>query len=82
MLSVNIGAGVNVMVWRGIGIQIRTTGKVGLLPKIYTEEFDYLQHHFGVIYKFAERRGGHGNFHKRKYKWGHKNYRYRKPRGM
>lgn len=80
MLSGNIGAGVNVMVWRGIGIQIRSTGKLMLLPEIINDNL--FHHHFGLIYKFAERRGGHGNFHKRKYKWGHKNYRYRKPRGM
>lgn len=82
MLSGNIGAGVNVMIWRGLGIQIRTTGKVGLLPEIYTAEFDYMHHHFGLIYKFPELTGGYSDFHKRKYKWGHKNYRYRKPKGM
>lgn len=82
MLSGNVGAGVNVMIWRGLGIQIRTTGKIGLLPEIYSAEFDYLHHHFGLIYKFPELTGGYNNFHKRKYKWGHKNYRYRKPKGM
>lgn len=82
MLSGNVGAGVNVMMWRGLGIQIRTTGKVGLLPEVYTTTFDYMHHHFGLIYKFPEMRGGYNNFHKRKYKWGHKNYRYRKPKGM
>ena len=82
MLSGNIGAGVNVMIWRGLGIQIRTTGKVGLLPEVYTTEFDYMHHHFGLVYKFPVLSGGYNNFHKRKYKWGHKNYRYRKPKGM
>ena len=82
MFSGNIGAGVNIMIWQGIGIQIRTTGKIGLLPEIYSEEFDYLHHHFGLIYKFPELTGGYSNFHKRKHKWGHKRYRYRKPKGM
>ncbi len=82
MLSGNIGAGVNVMIWKGLGIQVRTTGKVGVIPNLYDPEFDYLHHHFGLIYKFPEMTGGYTNFHKRKYKWGHKNYRYRKPKGM
>lgn len=80
MLNGNIGAGVNVMIWRGLGIQFRSTAKVMLLPNII--EDNYFHHHAGLIYKFPELSGGYGNFHKRKYKWGHKTYRYRKPRGM
>lgn len=82
MLSANAGAGFNVMIWQGLGVQWRTTGRVGMLPEIYTTKYDMLQHHFGLIYKIPEMTGGKGNFHKRKYKWAHKNYRYRKPRGM
>ena len=82
MLSVNAGAGFNLMIWRGLGVQWRTTGRVGMLPAIYDPKYDMLQHHFGLIYKIPELTGGTGNFHNRKYKWGHKNYRYRKPKGM
>jgi len=82
MLSVNAGAGFNFMIWQGLGVQWRTTGRVGMLPEIYDPKYDMLQHHFGLIYKIPEMTGGTGNFHKRKYKWGHKNYRYRKPKGM
>lgn len=82
MLSVNAGAGFNVMIWRRLGVQWRTTGRVGMLPAIYDAKYDMLQHHFGLIYKLPEFTGGTDSFHKRKYKWGHKNYRYRKPKGM
>lgn len=82
MFSVNAGAGFNVMIWRGLGVQWRTTGRVGMLPEIYDPKYDMLQHHFGLIYKIPEMTGGRDSFHKRKYKWGHKNYRYRNPRGM
>ncbi|MDX1650877.1 MAG: hypothetical protein R3277_00170 [Brumimicrobium sp.] len=82
MLSVNAGGGINIMIWAGLGLQIRTTAKVSMLPEIYSEDYDLLQHHFGLIYKIPEMTGGNDNFHKRKYKWGHKNYRYRKPKGM
>lgn len=82
MLSANVGAGFNIMIWQGLGVQWRTTGRVGMLPEIYDPKYDMLQHHFGIIYKIPEMAGGSNNFHKRKYKWGHKNYRYRNPRGM
>lgn len=84
MLSANVGGGFNIMFWRGFGLQWRTTGKVSMVPEIYSENYDLLQHHFGLIYKVPEQkqRGRSNNFHKRKYKWGHKNYRYRKPKGM
>tara|TARA_B100000508_G_scaffold141092_1_gene146444 strand:+ start:109945 stop:112941 length:2997 start_codon:yes stop_codon:yes gene_type:complete len=80
MLNGNIGAGVNIMVWRGLGIQFRSTAKVMLLPEIIKD--NYFHHHAGIIYKIPEQTGGYNNFHKRKYKWGFKNYRYRKPKGM
>ncbi|PKR82086.1 hypothetical protein CW751_01750 [Brumimicrobium salinarum] len=83
MLSGNIGAGVNIMIFGGIGVQWRTTGKIGLLPEIYTEEYDYLHHHFGVIYKFAERSNSRQRkFTKKKHQWGFKKPRYRKAKGM
>ena len=80
MVSGNIGAGVNVMLWRGLGIQVRSTAKVMLLPELIKD--NYFHHHVGLIYKFPEQTGGYSNFHKRKYKWGQKRYRYRKPKGM
>lgn len=77
----NVGAGFNVMLIGGIGIQWRTTGKIALLPEVFSEEFDYLHHHFGIIYKFGMAPRLNGDFNKRKFKWTHKKHRYRK-KGM
>lgn len=80
MVSGNIGAGVNVMLWRGLGMQIRSTAKVMLLPELIKD--NYIHHHFGLIYKFPEFSGGNNAFYKKKHQWGFKTYRYRKPKGM
>lgn len=82
MLSANAGAGFNIMIWQGLGVQWRTTGRVGMIPEIYNPKYDMLQHHFGLIYKIPEFVTTSSDFDKRKHKWGHKNYRFRKSRGM
>lgn len=82
MLSGNIGAGFNVMIVGGLGVQWRTTGKIGLLPEVFDEEFDYLHHHFGLIYKFAEAsKNNNDDFSKKKHQWGFKKPKFRKPKG-
>jgi hypothetical protein len=83
MLSGNVGAGFNVMIIGGLGVQWRTTGKISLLPEVFSEEFDYLHHHFGLIYKFSEQsKSRNSNFGKKKHQWGFKKPRYRKTKGM
>lgn len=76
MLSVNAGAGFNVMIFAGLGIQVRSTVKVGVMPQFNNVEGDYLQHHAGLIYKFPEK-GAVNNFGKPKHKWTRKRVRYR-----
>lgn len=83
MLSGNVGAGFNVMIIGGLGVQWRTTGKIGLVPEVFDEEFDYLHHHFGLIYKFSEKsKNMNSNFGKKKHQWGFKKPRYRKTKGL
>lgn len=85
MLNGNIGVGFNIMIYGGIGIQWRTTAKISLMPEVYSTEFDYLHHHFGVIYKFASQSSSQRrqkNFGKKKNHWLFKKGRYKKPRGM
>jgi|SRR5690554_538138 len=83
MLSGNVGAGFNIMIIGGLGVQWRTTGKIGLLPEVYDEEYDYLHHHFGLIYKFSERsQSPNADFGKKKHQWGFKSPRYKKTKGM
>lgn len=76
MLNANAGIGFNVMLFAGLGIQVRSTVKVGVLPKFFNIEWDYLQHHAGLIYKFPEK-GAVNNFGKSKHSWTKKRVRYR-----
>lgn len=80
--TANAGGGFNVMIYAGLGVQWRTTAKVAFFPKLYNTEFDYLQHHFGLIYKFPENMININNFTKPKHGWIHKKPRYRKAGGM
>jgi len=83
MLNGNVGLGFNIMIFEGLGVQWRTTAKVGLVPEVYDVDYDYLHHHFGLIYKFPEKiKKGNGNFNKKKHQWGFKKPRYRKANGM
>lgn len=83
MLGGNLGVGFNVMIFNGIGVQWRTTGKVSLVPKVYDTEFNYLHHHFGIIYKFASyTRKRPGGFNRKKHRWLFRKGRYKKPNGM
>lgn len=81
-LNANIGLGFNLMVYRGLGIQWRTTGKIGLTPEFYTTDADYLHHQVGLIYKFPEIAKGNIGPSKAQHSWTKKKYKYRKPRGM
>lgn len=81
MLSGNVGAGFNIMIVGGLGVQWRTTGKIGLLPEVFDVEYDYLHHHFGLIYKFPEPKKKN-NFGKKKHQHLFKKPRYRRTKGM
>ena len=80
MFGLNMGAGINFMVFRGLGIQWRSTAKMGILPRFNDVKYDYLHHHFGLIYKFPEETDANP-FSKPKHKWTRKKYRWRKPGG-
>lgn len=80
--TANAGGGFNLMIYAGLGIQWRTTVKVAFMPELYSTEFDYLQHHFGLIYKFPEDMVTRNNFGKPKHGWIHKKPRFRNPGGM
>jgi OmpA-OmpF porin, OOP family len=69
--GLNVGIGFNVMVYKGLGVQWRSTAKIGMMPEFNTVEGDYLQHHFGLIYKFPDMSGRSNPFGKPKYKWIH-----------
>lgn len=81
-LNANVGLGVNIMLYEGIGVQWRTTAKIGITPEFYTSDADYLHHQFGLIYKFPEITKNNAGARKAQHSWTKKKYRYKKPKGM
>lgn len=82
MLGINAGGGFDIMIYEGLGVQWRSTAKVGVVPEFFDVEGDYLQHHFGIIYKFPEDMFVSNPFSKKKYGWIHRKPRFRKTGGM
>lgn len=76
MFSMNMGWGFNIIFFQGLGIQYKSSIKMGILPKFNDIEFDYLQHHFGLVYQFPEE-SSRNNFLKSKHGWVGKKVRWR-----
>lgn len=80
MFSMNMGWGFNILFFRGLGIQYKSTIKMGVLPKFNDIEFDYLQHHFGIVFQIPEE-SSRNNFLKSKHSWVHKKPRWKRSGG-
>ncbi len=77
MFGASFGTGFNLMIGAGFGFQVRGSGNMGFSSK----DSNYGQVHFGLIYKVADLDKKQSNhFTKRKYQWGFKKPRYKKPR--
>lgn len=76
--TANIGAGVNIWIYKGLGIQLQTSAKFGLAGKLFAEN-DYFQHSAGIVYKFKGDRKSN-EFNKKHYKWTDKKQRYKSGR--
>lgn len=72
----NIGLGVNLFFFRGLGFQLQTSGKVALTGGFFGKG-NYLQHQAGLVYKFDSGIRGTTNFNKRHYKWTSKKMKYK-----
>lgn len=75
-VTANIGIGVNLRIYRGLGFQLQTSGKVALTGGFFGDG-NYLQHQAGLIYKFNDRSPRRENFSKKRYKWTNKKVRYK-----
>lgn len=76
--TVNVGAGVNLWIYKGFGVQLQTSGKFGLAGKLFGEN-DYLHHSAGFVYKFKGERKSN-EFTNKRYNWTHKKQRYKSGR--
>ena len=50
-ITLNVGLGFNVWIYKGIGIQIQSMAKFGLKDKFPNSGSNYLQHSIGIVYQ-------------------------------
>lgn len=77
--NLNVCVGFNFWVYRGLGIQIQTSGKLAINGQFFNTDADYMQHTLGVVYKFPEDR--YRTPYGRKYKWTKSRQKYRGGKG-
>ncbi len=62
----NFGVGLNFWITSQIGLQLRSTAKIGLTD--FFKSSDYIQHSFGVVLRFEKLEKADNSFSKSKYK--------------
>lgn len=75
-ITANIGLGVNMFFYRGLGVQLQTSGKIALTGGFFGEG-NYIQHNLGLVYKFNSGSRGRESFSKKRYKWTGKKVKYK-----
>ncbi|MCJ8288963.1 MAG: hypothetical protein HRT58_06065 [Crocinitomicaceae bacterium] len=80
--TVNIGGGINLWIYKGIGIRLNSTAKLGVYPGFWETPENYLHHSAGLVFRFgAGQRNKNKEFNRRKNKWIHKGGRRHKQKG-
>lgn len=77
-LTGNIAFGVNFYIYKGLGIQLQTSGKFGITG--YNDGTSYFQHTAGLVYKFTPKKRQSNEFSKKRYKWTKDKEKYKEPR--
>lgn len=62
----NFGLGLNFWITKHIGIQLRSTAKIGLTD--FFKSSDYMQHNIGLVFRFEQLEKSDNSFNKSKYK--------------
>lgn len=75
-LTGNVGLGVNLFFFRGLGFQFQTSGKFAFTGGALAGG-NYLQHNVGLVYKFNSGNRGSDNFNKKRYKWTGKKVKFK-----
>lgn len=80
--TVNIGGGVNFWVYKGLGIRLNSSAKLGVYPGFWETPENYLHHSAGLVLRTS---GGKNDpnkgFKRRKNKWIHKGGKRYKQKG-
>lgn len=75
-LTGNVGVGVNLFFYRGLGFQLQTSGKLALTGGALSGG-NYVQHQAGFVYKFDSGARGRESFTKKRYKWTGKKQKFK-----
>ena len=81
--TVNIGGGVNFWVYKGLGIRLNSTAKLGVYPGFWDTPENYLQHSAGLVLRVGQGKSDpNKDFNRRKNQWIHQgNKRYKQKGG-
>lgn len=80
--TVNLGGGINIWVYRGIGLRLNSTAKFGVYPGFWNTPNNYLQHSAGLVFRFGTGKSNpNKDFNRRKNKWVHKGGKRYKQKG-
>jgi hypothetical protein len=77
MAGLTAGYGVTVKFSKYFGIQYRNTLNYSLFPSVFDENYNYMQHHLGLVVTMYDTRNNR-NFNKRKYSWISKRKRFKR----
>lgn len=76
MGTLNVSVGVNFWITNRWGVQLQTSGKLGIAGDFFSGNSDYMQHSASVMYRMPQRQY-RGTFQKRQHKWTSKKPKYR-----
>lgn len=79
--NISVGLGINFFFMKNVGIQLRSTGKIGVYPYFADLNSNYLQHSAGLIFRFQPPKHTNGDFGKRKNQWAFGNKRFKNKGG-
>lgn len=75
-LTGNVAFGINFWLWKGLGINLQTSGKIAVTGEFFGPG-NYAQHSVGLVYKIQGGNGRNNNFNKKHYKWTTKRQKYK-----
>lgn len=75
--SLNFGIGFNFWLVQSFGIQLGSTGKFGLTPRIWKTSANYFNHTVGVVYRFDIAKKNTSS-DKKRYMWTKDNKKFKK----
>lgn len=68
-MTANANLGMNFWMYKGIGIQLQTSGKFAVIPFDLAGPNAYTQHSVSILYRIEPRQRGYSSSRKKKYKW-------------